>query len=216
MILRLPSGLTISIPPVLPWESRSAALTIRSRSAFYPYHITSRLCLALLDHCIKTFHIRSLLDVGCGSGILAIAAAAMGVPFVVGLDIDARAITVSRDNAARNRLQVPPHWILGTVASLRAGFECVAANLPFDLLLETAADLKRLLLPEGHLVLSGFHDIHFHGVQQNILAEELRIEKWSSGDLSFGELPPSGSYTWMAVWARRLAQKPSSAEGFGG
>jgi ribosomal protein L11 methylase PrmA len=140
----------------------------------------------------------------------------MGVPFVVGLDIDARAITVSRDNAAGNRLQVPPHWILGTVASLRAGFECVAANLPFELLMETAADLKRLLLPEGHLVLSGFHDIHFHGVQQNILAEELRIKKWSSGDLSFGEAPPSGSYTWMGVWARRLAHKPNSAEGLGG
>lgn len=216
MILRLPSGLTISIPPVLPWELRNVALTIRSRSAFYPYHITSRLSLDLLDHCIKTFHIRSLLDVGCGSGILAIAAAAMGVPFVVGLDIDPRAITVSRENAARNRLQVLPHWILGTAASLRAGFECVVANLPFDLLMETAADLKRLLLPEGHLILSGFHDIHFRAVQRNILAEELRIEKWSSGDLSFGEPPPSGSYTWMAVWARRLAQKPNSAEGFGG
>lgn len=214
--MRLPSGLTISIPPVFPWESRKVALTIRSRSAFYPYHITSRLCLDLLDHCIKTFGVRSLLDVGCGSGILAIAAAAMGVPFVVGLDIDPRAIHVSRENTARNRLRAPPHWILGTVASLRAGFECVAANLPLDLLMENAPDLKRLLLPEGHLILSGFHDIHFRAVQRDILAEKLRIEKWSSGDLSFGEPPPSGSYTWMAVWARRLAQKPSSAEGFGG
>jgi ribosomal protein L11 methylase PrmA len=204
--------LTISIPPVLPWESRKVALTIRSRSAFYPYHITSRLCLDLLDHCIKTFHVRSLLDVGCGSGILAIAAAAMGVPFVVGLDIDPRAIHVSRDNAARNRLQVPPHWILGTVASLRAGFECVAANLPLDLLMETASDLKRLLLPKGHLILSGFHDIHFQSVQRNILWDELRIEKGASGDLSFGESPPSGSYTWMAVWARRLAHSGIPAE----
>ncbi len=208
MILRLPSGLTISIPPVFPWESRKADLTIRNRSAFYPYHITSRLCLEFLDHCIGTFHCRSLLDVGCGSGILAIAAAAMGVPFVVGLDIDARAINASRDNAIKNHLKVNPHWILGTAASIRADFECVVANLPFDILMEAAADLKRLLLPGGRLILSGFHDIQFHCILRNILSEDMRIEKWSSGDLSFADVPPSGSYTWLAVLAQRPLTSP--------
>ncbi len=201
MIVRLPSGMKISIPPVLPWESRKVTLAIRSKSAFPPYHITSRLCLELLDHCIGAFQCRSLLDVGCGSGVLSIAAAAMGVPFVVGLDIDARAISVSRQNAATNRLKAPPHWILGTVSAIRAGFECVVANLPFDILMETGADLKRLLKPEGRLIISGFHDIHFHAVKENILSKDMRIEKWSSGDLSFCAAPPSGSYTWLAMLA---------------
>ena len=204
MILRLPSGLTIAIPPVFPWESGKAALTIRSRSAFYPYHVTSRLCLDLLDHCIGTFQCRSVLDVGCGSGILAMAAAALGVPFVVGLDLDARAINASRDNATRNHPEFTPHWLQGTAAALRAGFECVVANLPFDILMENAADLKRLLLPGGRLILSGFHDIQLHLVQRNILSEDMRIEKWLSGDLSFGAVPPSGSYTWLAVLAKSL------------
>lgn len=212
MILRLSSGLTISIPPAFPWESRKVDLTIRNKSAFNPYHITSRLCLEFLDHCIGTFHCRSLLDVGCGSGILAIAAAAMGVPFVVGLDIDARAINASRFNETKNHLKVTPHWILGTAASIRGGFECVVANLPFDILMEAAADLKRLLLPGGRLILSGFHDIHFHCVRQDILSEDMRIEKWSSGDLSFGDVPPSGSYTWVAVQAGSDLRSPAPSQ----
>jgi len=208
MILRLRSGLRISIPPVFPWEAAKTDVIIRCKSVFHPFHLTSRLCLGFLDRYIGSVQCRSLLDVGCGSGILAIAAAARGVPLVIGLDIDMRAINASMDNARKNRLVVSPHWILGKVDALRADFDCVVANLPFDILVETAADLKRLLRPGGHLILSGFHDIHFHWVQQNILSEAMHLEEWSSGDVSFNAVPPSGSYTWLAIVVKALSQAP--------
>jgi ribosomal protein L11 methyltransferase len=63
-------------------------------------HPTTRLCLRWLDEHLQGGE--TLLDYGCGSGILAIAAAKLGAARVDGVDIDAQAVTASRDNAALN------------------------------------------------------------------------------------------------------------------
>ena len=203
MILRLPSGLKISVPPVFFWESRRADLMIRSGSAFYPYHVTSRLCLELLDQHLASGRCKSLVDVGCGSGILALLAASLEVPFVLGFDIDLRAVAVSRANAARNNLMARVQWMAGTAAAVCSRFDCVVANLPYGVILKGADDLGRLLEPGGFLLLSGFHDIHFHEIREKLLSSHIGIEKITSGDHSFYGAPPSGSFTWMAVLARK-------------
>ncbi len=69
-------------------------------------HATTRLCLQWLEAHLQNSGGRkpSLLDYGCGSGILAIAAAKLGAGTVVGVDVDAQAVTASRDNAQRNKV----------------------------------------------------------------------------------------------------------------
>ena len=66
-------------------------------------HPTTRLCLRWLDDHIKGGE--AVLDYGCGSGILAIAALKLGAASAVGVDVDSQAIMASRDNAAANQMQ---------------------------------------------------------------------------------------------------------------
>lgn len=203
MVLRLPSGFKIAVSPFFPWDTRSVDLTICTGRAFHPYHVTSRLCLEIMDFTLQCARHRTLLDVGCGSGIFALAAARMGVSFVVGLDIDLRSIGVSRRNADCNGLSENAHWFVGTAAAVRGPFDCIMANLPYGVVIDLAGDLGRLLGPQGHLILSGFHDIHWHQVNEKLSSVGLRIERSCSADLSFGGEPPSGSFTWMAVLAKK-------------
>jgi ribosomal protein L11 methylase PrmA len=203
MLLRLPSGLKIAIPPGLPWEDRRSSIIVDSRGAFYPGHATTKLCLSLMDETLCEGRCRSLLDIGCGSGILALTAAFMDVAFIVGLDIDPRAVAASSENAAKNRMNESIHWVAGSAACVRGFFDCIAANLPFAVVMNSLHDFARLLDPNGYLILSGFHDIEFHLVNEELLSVGLEIRKWVSGDQSFYGVPPSGSFTWMAVLATR-------------
>lgn len=212
MLVKLPSGLKIAVPPIFFWDARGADLTIRSRSAFSPKHVTSRLCLELLAEHLGSAPCGRLFDIGCGSGVLALASAVLGVPTVLGLDIDARAIQVSRENAQRNRLDQQCHWFVGTVACVRGGFPCVVANLPYLVLQDILWEIVALIEPGGSLILSGFHDIQWHGLRETLICRGLQIEKECSGDLSFCGEPPSGSYTWMAVRARLAGVKALSLQ----
>jgi ribosomal protein L11 methyltransferase len=213
MFIRLPSGFKISIPPVFFWESRGADLEIRCKSAFYPDHVTSRLCLELLDEHLRSTECRTVLDIGCGSGVLALTAARLGVPFAAGLDIDQRAAAVSRENALQNGLGAKTHWLVGTTSAVRGLFDCVMANLPYHVLCRLFDDMVRLIEPGGSLILSGFHDIQWDAVRALLISRGLEKKSMRSGDLSFCGEPPSGSYTWMAVLAGRTACRGATRSG---
>jgi ribosomal protein L11 methyltransferase len=118
------------------------------------HHATTRLCLDALQR--LDLRGRSVLDVGTGSGVLAIAASRLGAHPVVAIDDDADAAQAARENVALNA---------GTavdvrVQDLRAGalgrFDVVLANLTGALLAAAAARLRDLTTPGGHLILSGF------------------------------------------------------------
>ena len=113
-------------------------------------HPTTRLCLRWLDE-----HLRggeNLLDYGCGSGILAIAAARLGAARVEGVDIDAQAVTASRDNAELN--EVAAHFCLpGELAD--GQYDIVVANILTNPLKSMALLLAGQVRAGGQLVLSG-------------------------------------------------------------
>ncbi len=113
-------------------------------------HPTTRLCLKWLEQNVRGGE--SLLDYGCGSGILAIAAKKLGAGRVVGTDVDAQAITASNDNAASNRTQA--EFFLP--AALPAGeFDILVANILTNPLKALMPLLAARVRPGGRIALSG-------------------------------------------------------------
>ncbi len=113
-------------------------------------HPTTRLCLQWLEANLKGG--ASVLDYGCGSGILAIAAVKLGAGQVVGVDVDAQAVTASRDNAERN--QVTAAFSLPDAAP--AGqFDVLVANILTNPLKALLPLLAARVRPGGRIALSG-------------------------------------------------------------
>lgn len=113
-------------------------------------HPTTRLCLEWLERTITPGV--SVLDYGCGSGILAIAAARFGAAEVLGVDIDAQAVTIARDNARRNRVRA--HFT-DSANALQGQFDIVIANILSNPLKALAPALCAHVRPGGMLALSG-------------------------------------------------------------
>ena len=113
-------------------------------------HPTTRLCLDWLDRHLSPG--ASVIDYGCGSGILAIAAAKLGAARVQGVDIDAQAVGSSRDNARRNCVAAD---FAHADEAVLAPAQIVVANILSNPLKVLAPLLARLTLPGGSLVLSG-------------------------------------------------------------
>jgi len=116
-------------------------------------HPTTALCLAAIDDFLQRLPGAAVLDVGTGSGLLAIAARKLGAGRVVAIDNDPVAVRVAGENASRNRVALEiGESPLGEVTG---SFDLVVANILANVLVELAADLSRLLAPAGELVLSG-------------------------------------------------------------
>ncbi|RRV32765.1 50S ribosomal protein L11 methyltransferase [Stutzerimonas stutzeri] len=116
-------------------------------------HPTTALCLEWLD--AQTLDDRSLLDFGCGSGILAIAGLLLGARQAVGTDIDPQALEASRDNAERNGI-APERFTLYLPEQLpQEPADVVVANILAGPLVSLAQQITALVKPGGRLALSG-------------------------------------------------------------
>ena len=120
-------------------------------------HPTTRLCLAGVERLADrgAFSGARVLDVGCGSGILAIAAAKLGALEVSGVDTDPIAIEATIANARRNRVARRVHARQGSIPTGQGPFGVVLANLIASLLVELANPLHDELIPGGVLLASG-------------------------------------------------------------
>ena len=120
-------------------------------------HPTTRLCLEWLEENVQAG--QSVLDYGCGSGILAIAAAKMGALSVDGVDIDQQAIITAKENAAENQCDIAfylPDRFAGEAGNRR--YDIVVANILAGPLQQLAETIVSRLRHGGKLVLSGILD----------------------------------------------------------
>ncbi len=129
-------------------------------------HETTRLCLAAIDE----FYLpgRSFLDVGTGTGVLAIAAAKMsaGSPRIVAIDNDGEAIAIARSNAQLNGVLDSIEFVHGTVDQVKGTFDFVCANLTADVIIPALPTL--LERTENRLVMSGILAEQERSVRQSI------------------------------------------------
>ncbi|WP_417661699.1 50S ribosomal protein L11 methyltransferase [Pseudomonas sp.] len=116
-------------------------------------HPTTALCLEWLDG--QPLNDCSVIDFGCGSGILAIAALLLGAPHAVGTDIDPQALEASRDNAGRNGID-PARFPLYLPADMpQEPADVVVANILAGPLVALAPQITTLVKAGGRLALSG-------------------------------------------------------------
>jgi ribosomal protein L11 methyltransferase len=155
------------------------------------HHATTAFCLEQLAACRRPGASQSFLDIGSGSGILAIAAAKLGYSPVQAFDCDPEAIRVSRANARRNRVQgcVRPRRLDLTrlPARSRRRWDVICANLTADLLASQAGKICARLKPGGHLIVAGMLRTEFCQIRDKFATFGLTLagngvkEEWHSG-----------------------------------
>jgi ribosomal protein L11 methyltransferase len=118
-------------------------------------HPTTALCLEAIKEIVSVALPNSLLDVGTGSGVLALAALMLGVPRATGIDVDLRALDVASENARVNELGDRLELIHGGPAAAAGRWPLVVANVLAAPLIEMAPELVRRVGHRGQLVLSG-------------------------------------------------------------
>jgi ribosomal protein L11 methyltransferase len=120
-------------------------------------HPSTRLCLAWLDENVQGGE--DVLDYGCGSGILAIAARKLGAAHVIGIDIDPHAIAASRENALRNRCgEAEAQFHSDFFPQGQPKTDIVVANILAKPLIMLAPVLAHAMKPGGRIALSGILD----------------------------------------------------------
>jgi ribosomal protein L11 methyltransferase len=156
-------------------------------------HPTTRLCLAAVEAAGGRGELDGarVLDVGCGSGILAIAAARLGAAAVLGLDIDPIAVEATVANARRNRLARRIDARQGSLPSGEPPFDVVLANLIASVLVTLAAGLRDELRPGGLVLASGIFVDREAEVRAAFAAAGLTVD----GRMVEGD--------WVALEARR-------------
>ncbi|MDI6853246.1 MAG: 50S ribosomal protein L11 methyltransferase [Deltaproteobacteria bacterium] len=172
-------------------------LVVKSGKAFPPSHPTTRLCLDLLREVLARQRVAFMADIGCGTGILSLAAAALGVPRVIGVDILMTAARASRNNADANRLGQAVRVVRGSTECLKGPFDLVAANLPWEVQLDKIAELDRLAAG-GRLIISGFRDNQEDELRESYQRLGWRLVRRLVKDFWHPELPPDISFTWVA------------------
>ena len=121
-------------------------------------HETTRLCLELLESVMESgplLNIPSLLDLGTGSGILAMAASLLGAGRILALDIDPDAVEVARENLVLNQMSDLIECGTSPLEALTERFDIILANILAEELVRLAPYLTERLLSGGALILSG-------------------------------------------------------------
>ncbi len=118
-------------------------------------HASTRMALSLIARSMELLSPRQALDVGTGTGILAMAAALFGAERVVAIENDPDAVTVACENIEKNGLAGKIETSAAPVAQIRGEYPLVSANIVHDVLVEMAPTLVALTAPGGHLVLAG-------------------------------------------------------------
>ena len=174
----IPVGEKLLIRPV--WEEVTPAqgrvvLDLEPGLAFGTgTHETTRLCMALLEKYVHGNE--SVLDVGCGSGILSVAALLLGAKEAVGVDIDPLAVKTAVENAQRNHVEDRFTGICGDLTDKVSGtYDVVVANIVADVICVLTKNVRNFMKPHTVYLMSGIIDTREADVQAALAAADFVV-----------------------------------------
>jgi ribosomal protein L11 methyltransferase len=211
-IVRISARLAVRPPFVADDRAGAPALVVEPGQAFGTGgHASTRLALALLDGLgDESLRGARVLDVGTGSGVLALAALALGAASAVGFDLDPVAVREASANALRNETRPRLRLFAGPIQALRAApFDLVLANLLRTELQPILPAVVAALRPGGRAVLSGLLASEADEMGVALAAAGLAVDERRD------EADPSGE-RWLGLVTRRPAPSANRRPGRGG
>ena len=149
-------------------------------------HNTTQLCICELERLVKPGD--RLLDMGCGSGILSVAARLLGASDIGAADIDPNAVNIARENAEKNGFELTTYIgdVTGDAAldeQIGGGYDIIVANIVADVIMGMQEILKRKLKDDGTLIVSGIIAPRADEVQESLLGAGFVLRnRQQSGD----------------------------------
>ncbi len=142
------------------------------------HHPTTRMCLEAIERIMPAG--ARVLDLGCGSAILSIAALKLGAERAVGLEIDPIAAGAGRSNVETNGLRDSADIVLGTLPSPKApsqSFDLVVANISARVVTDMSSHIVDCVAPGGRIIASGIIEKHLHGAAESLRAAGATVEE---------------------------------------
>ena len=185
-------------------KSGEDCLILKTLRSFPPAHPATRAALTVLDR-LEIKKGAHILDIGCGSGILGLAAALKNGGSSLGCDISFPAIRASRQNAAFNRMEDRLHLFRGSAGAVSGSFDLILANLHAVTHMEILDHYRRLTSKNGgFLVVSGFYDVQMADMEKALaqqgfaVLEKVMVHAWAAATT------PEGSFTWVGMGLKRF------------
>lgn len=160
------------------------------------YHPTTRLCINALQELFRIARARNqeietVLDVGCGTGVLTLCTLALGAKRATGVDIDNAIVLEAESNVMNNGYESRAQIILGSIEDTEGRFDLVVANILIGSILAISYQIGERVKPGGHLLLSGIKEEEKNQVVDRFLSlglslqNETREKEWVA--LLFGD-----------------------------
>ncbi|HEX3034168.1 MAG TPA: 50S ribosomal protein L11 methyltransferase [Thermodesulfobacteriota bacterium] len=169
-------------------EGEEISVEIGPGISFGAGHHTTRLCIKGIEEIFKTRNIRTVLDFGCGSGVLGITAAALGVGRVLAVDIDPVAVEEAIENVKLNGLGSKVHVFHGSLDGVREKFDLVIANIVTNELILMRENIEPIVEENGALLVSGIYEYK----------RELVVSRFRESGFSLVREFTDGG--WIALW----------------
>jgi ribosomal protein L11 methyltransferase len=179
-------------------------LVLKTSRSFPPAHPSTKAALTILNR-LEIQKGARILDIGCGSGILGLAAALRNGGTALGCDIWMGSIRASMQNTALNRMQDRFHFFCGSVDAISGGFNLVLANLQAGTHAEMFDHYRRLLpQKEDLLVVSGFYDVHAAHIRKELAQRGFVVTEQAEVHASAAALTEECSDTWVGLGLKRV------------
>lgn len=141
-------------------------------------HDTTRLCMQLLEKHIKGGE--SVLDAGCGSGILAVTSVLLGANNAKGFDIDELAAKIAVENAELNEVEDKTEFYCGTLNSIdeiKGKYQFICMNIVADVIISLLDEIKGFMDDNAHILISGIIDTREEDVKSALLEKSFTIHE---------------------------------------
>lgn len=180
-------------------------LVLKASRSFPPAHPSTKAALTILNR-LEVKKDARILDIGCGSGILGLAAALKKGGTALGCDIWMGAIRTSKQNSALNQMEGRFKFFLGSADAVSGKFNLILANLQAPTHMEMFDHYRRLLPLKGDLlVISGFDDAHAASIEKELTQRGFVVVEQIKVYGTTAALIPESSYIWVGFGLKRVS-----------